>query len=810
MTEQLKQYESTDPDHVSEKEEETPFNFIPANHEEPPSQIDDSPKREPEVHHLAKLNKEKKDRVKIWNTLPEKEKEYIEESAIKVRYWRRELQKSNNLNVEFYLEDENLPQWEKIDKKRKDGVKLLVGDQLIGCIHDYKPKLKRLIIKDVKDARTALKKIPDSGELTEKTVHLTSQYKQQVEACGKFAQGDIVNADLSSFLATPEEIIPQLFHSDFDIERFKREIIDDKLKNDETQKMAVAAALSKKPICLIQGPPGTGKTTVIVESVQQLIKRNRDTKILVVSQTNMAVDNVLEKLPEDISFMRLASKSAIENEKIPSKVQKHLFDEKLKLWRDQTIKKSRGHLEGLPKYDKELLDLYRNFRIEKKNIKKINQFRKLYKNKGIHVDHRNRLSDLFGSTDDLKKIEGIFLNNLGERLITLHAIQGDWFSFIQDHKSTIKNGSEDIDLQTAFCRSMSVIGSTCNHIDSGHYSRMGFKFDYMIMDESSKATCAEALVPINMSENLILIGDHKQLPPFVTREEAVRSKIKDELEDNGLDIDKTYGVSLFETLIKQFEDSDQLKEYQIMLKTQYRMPRQLGHLISQYIYNGKLKNVDLNLLPEYDEEKAHGLQLKKPMISIDGEEVPNCIIFVSTSQEENPYDNGDKLNRRNPCNLTIIQDVLKRLNNLYTDKKYTDKKNVPDIGVIAAYRAQVDLLKTKINLKEYPTFCSKIGINTVDGFQGQERDIIIYDIVRSEQGAGNTGFLDDPKRINVAFSRARKLLIVVGDSEYILKRVRPSHNPDSKTPDPLVIREIVRQLEKWGCIHSSMGDAING
>ncbi|MBL0248727.1 MAG: hypothetical protein IPQ28_14410 [Sphingobacteriales bacterium] len=139
----------------------------------------------------------------------------------------------------------------------------------------------------------------------------------------------------------------------------------------------------------------------------------------------------------------------------------------------------------------------------------------------------------------------------------------------------LNDGSTEIDLRTAFVKSVNVIGATCIHIASSQYSKINFRFDYVIMDESSKASPAETLVPINMGHNIILIGDHKQLPPVITREEAVKQKVKEKLEDNGLDIEKEFGESLFEKLITEFEANPNLQSYIRMLDIQYRMPRQI-------------------------------------------------------------------------------------------------------------------------------------------------------------------------------------------------------------------------------------------
>lgn len=744
-----------------------------------------------DVNKLAELNQAKKDAITTWKTLPEKEKEYIEEQAFKVKYIKRECS-NNKLNIKFTL-NSYFQDWGKIKDKKNNEIILSIDDTFIGKILDYRPNEKVLIIKD---SKLSIDEIPYCGQLIEDVQQEVSQYKKQVEACEKLEKKDIVNPKLAGFIATPETI-PQLSNLDIDYDYWENKIISDILKADETQKKAVIESIHRKPVYLIQGPPGTGKTTVIVELVQQLIQQEPDIKILVVSQSNLAVDNVLERLPKKILFMRLASEHAVEKDNILPSMEEYLFDEKLKIWVDKTIKKSDDNFERrFSKIDKLLSNLYVKFRA----MTTIDEFKGEYK-KGMGGNYYGKL---FDSCKTYLEVKEVFSKELGNEFIEFQKIQKDWTSFIsnatsKNSTSVLKNGSEDINLQAAFVKTMNVFGATCIHIASSKYNKINLKFDYMIMDEASKATSAEALVPITMSKNLILIGDHKQLPPVITREKAIKEKVKEKLEDEGMDVDKTYGTSLFEDLINKFEESNQLSLYKIMLDIQYRMPRQLGYLISEHIYDGKLKNPDINRLPNYDKDKDHQLQLKNQMVEINGEKIPNSIIMVSTSKQDNPTDNGNKFKRSNKCNVNVITQIMEQLN-----KKYKDKKAKFSIGIIAGYRGQVALLKNEINLKEYESFATK-DINTVDKFQGAERDVIIYDIVRSDNSNSMIGFLEDYRRINVAFSRAKKLLIIVGDSEYILKRAKAS---SLKSDEKLVIKEMIRQLEECGCIYDSLEEAL--
>ncbi|WP_299253787.1 AAA domain-containing protein [uncultured Lacinutrix sp.] len=772
-----------------------------------------------ELNMLSELNKQHHDALKKWAILPKNEKKFIEDKAFKAQYFVRENTKSNNQDIVFKL-NEKFRDWKAIKELRKEKVILSINEDRIGEILTYNPKEFTITIRDTK---RSIDEIPETGELIQDVSQETSQYKKQEEACDQFKIRNVQNPHIASILATPENM-PSPNRVVLDYDDFENKVFSEYLKNDDSQKEAVLEALNKKPVYLIQGPPGTGKTTVIVELVQQLVSQNSNVKILITSQSNLAVDNVLERLPEDILFMRLASEQAAEKGNISEQIKEHLFDTKLKNWVSETQEKSTEYINnrfGEKFKNKALISFYSIYgRLSKaKNDKAfVNKFL------GELRVKPNYIKRLFEKVNSKKDIDSIFKKELGADYMSLLKIQKDWFAFTSNatsddgkkKKSMLNNGSTEIDLHTAYCKTINVFGATCIHIASSKYSDIDFKFDYVIMDESSKASPAETLVPSNMAKNLILIGDHKQLPPVITRENAIKDKVKEELNDNGLDFDKEFGASLFESLITAFKDNNSLLSYTKMLDIQYRMPRQLGALISKHFYEGDLKNPDTRLesLKTYDNDKAHNLNLKTPTVSILDKfsntqvNVPSSILFISTSNQDLPYDNNNKFNRSNTCNVTVIQEVLKTLNKQYIENIESD--NPFNIGVIAGYRGQVNLLKDTIDTKKYSNFYNKpeslIEINTVDKFQGAERDIIIYDIVRSSAAESVIGFLDDYRRINVAFSRAKRLLIIVGDSEYILKRAKLHPNSNF---EELKLKSIVQELEQQGLVFNTLNDAIN-
>ena len=754
-----------------------------------------------DIHRLSLLHTEQKEKLNLWQKLPETEKEYIEKNAFKVKYTNRELSQNGERIIFTLNDDEKKISWGKVRALKDEQKILFVDDIFVGQINDWKSDSKTITISD---PRCNIEELPEQGELSEDIRQETSQFKKQVESCQKFLKRDVVNTELCDIVATPDDRIGCRVHG-LDYDGFENQLYNENLKNAPSQLEAVLEAINYKPIYLIQGPPGAGKTTVIVETIRQLVKRQKDIKILLTSQSNLAVDNVLEKLIDckDIPFIRLASDNAVENDNVSEKMKEHCYEEKLKKWISETEKKSIDYLSHhFPKQEniKELQELYKVYETTKSENKYVDFSKRLN-------FCSNYIKRLFEDANDFKSAEKVFETQFGKDYFLLKKIQKDWFSFIDNSlvdadpdgkrkKAMLNNGSQEIDFLTAMLMKTNVVGATCIHIASSKYSRENFKFDYVIMDESSKATPAESLVPLSMGHNIIMIGDDKQLPPVITREDAVKDEIKEKLDDEGLDIDKTYGESLFEKIKKTFEQSNSNSRFVKMLDIQYRMPKQIGSLISEFFYDGKLKNPEFE---DYDESKNHGLNLKKP----------TSIVFFSTSNKENRQDNGIKEKRQNQCNVEVIKELLEKLNDLYPDNL---QKEIPfSIGIIAGYRGQVELLKQQINPLHYSNFVHNnkplIEINTVDKFQGAERDIIIYDIVRSSLGQDNIGFLADYRRINVAFSRAKRLLFIVGDSNYILKRARFT---SSEKFSEFKLRQITERLEEEGLIFNTLNDIFNG
>ena len=244
-------------------------------------------------------------------------------------------------------------------------------------------------------------------------------------------------------------------------------------------------------------------------------------------------------------------------------------------------------------------------------------------------------------------------------------------------------------------------------------------FDLAVIDEACQSTEPGCWGPLLMADKLILAGDHCQLPPTVLSDEASREGFK---------------VSLLERLIETFGDSVHRR-----LDVQYRMHEDIMRFSSDCFYDGSLiahESVKGHLLSD-DEDYETDVIDASPITFID-------TAGADYSEELEP----DGLSKRNPQEASL---VVKKVEQLF------EAGVMPkDIAVIAPYAAQVRLLRDELRIPS-------IEVDTVDGFQGREKEAVVISLVRSNP-ENEIGFLADTRRMNVALTRARKKLIVVGDS----------------------------------------------
>lgn len=250
----------------------------------------------------------------------------------------------------------------------------------------------------------------------------------------------------------------------------------------------------------------------------------------------------------------------------------------------------------------------------------------------------------------------------------------------------------------------------------------GQKFGTLFIDEAAQALEPACWIAIRKASRVILAGDHCQLPPTVKSIAALRGGL---------------GTTLMERIVKQKPETVTL------LKTQYRMNEQIMRFSSDWFYGGMIEAAL--------QVRFRGiLDLDNPMTWIDTSAVAGKEEFV-----------GESFGRINRAEADMTLDVLQEYFTRIGKARVLEERI--DVGVISPYRAQVQLLRRLIRKKEFfKPYRGLISVNTVDGFQGQERDVIVISLVRANAD-GQIGFLSDLRRMNVAITRARMKLMIMGD-----------------------------------------------
>jgi superfamily I DNA and/or RNA helicase len=422
---------------------------------------------------------------------------------------------------------------------------------------------------------------------------------------------------------------------------------------NEFQQEAVKRCLAATDAALVHGPPGTGKTTVLVEIIRQAAAEGA--RVLATAPSNIAVDNMLEKLQDSglrlvrlghpartLESLRHANLSALVEED-PS------YDEvkELDAWRERLVKRrsrfGRGQLgyEERQERDREIAKLWRQAR-------------------------------------DIE-------SDISRRIIA----------------------------------SAQVVLSTHGGLSRGLVKG---NFDLVALDEASQATEPLSWVPLTMGERAVFAGDSMQLPPTIYSQEAAEQGLSTTLFDRLKDILPA--------------------NLQTLLRVQYRMHETIMRFSSDQFYEGKLI--------AHESVAAHTAAELPQVEATDLTSTP--LTFVDTAGAGYAESWNELLeSRENLGEAKLALRLLEKVLGAGIDPR--------QLALITPYVAQVKLLKSLVKVPG-------LEIGSVDGFQGREKEVTIVSLVRNNE-AGEVGFLSDIRRMNVAMTRARRLLIVIGDSATI-------------------------------------------
>ncbi|MFN8398770.1 MAG: AAA domain-containing protein [Anaerolineales bacterium] len=435
-----------------------------------------------------------------------------------------------------------------------------------------------------------------------------------------------------------------------------------------SQVQAIEFALSAEDVAIIHGPPGTGKTTTLVELIRQITKKGG--RVLAVASSNLAVDNLLERLiAAGEHAIRLGHPARVTPE-----MREHMLD--LLVEHHPDVKIAQKLTRDAHSLRKQASKFFR--------IKPDPTYRQ-----SLREEAKQMLNEA---------------NQIEEQVV-----------------ASILNGAQ-------------VVCATATGLEPERLR--GNRFDWCIMDEASQSTEPAAWIGLQYAERLVLAGDHFQLPPTVVSNEAARGGFQVSM------MERILNLAAGETLSK-------------LLSVQYRMHEDIMRFSSDVFYDGQL---------QADETVRTALLVDLPHVS-EATLTTRAVHFIDTagaSYDEEPEPDGES--RLNPLEAEL---VVKKVNELLAHGVAAEQ-----IAVISPYSAQVKLLRQKLN--KYASSAAEDGglskqgieVDSVDGFQGREKEVIVVSLVRSNP-EGEVGFLADTRRMNVAMTRAKRSLIVIGDSATI-------------------------------------------
>jgi hypothetical protein len=508
---------------------------------------------------------------------------------------------------------------------------------------------------------------------------------------------------------------------------------------NEGQRRAVTKALAAPDIFFLQGPPGTGKTTVIAELCRQMVSQGKRT--LIASQANLAVDNALGSLYP-------AGRPSPE----------------LRPLRDLDSRR-----------EMDMDDDYKKFLATR-----------------IVPHWLRQVADACDAT----------LKDAAGHDNRWAALKRAWADHLRS-SNPADNGEE---MRKLYKRHANVIAATCNRTGRrDFYQSVEFdpSFDLVVVDEVSKATPPELLMPLLLGRRSVLVGDQRQLPPVFRSESFEEAVANEELKNEMLNnFGAMVSASLFEELFITAPDA--LRE---TLREQYRMHPHIMHAVNHFYpdKHGKGILVAGGGEKELHQRKQHGLSVRgngaRPTLTAD-----QHVLWVDSTRDEHGHQvsEGAKrgTSRWNPFEIELIEDFLHHMDESLVS--IHPKKNAKlDVGVISFYLAQTNELKERVGAKGRAGWRHlDVQVNTVDQFQGRECSVVIVSLVRAGEVSGE--FVKDYRRINVAFSRAKNLLVIVGGRSAFGSAAVPICPVGGGEPNARnVYQDIAKQIIIRGCLRDA-------
>jgi serine/threonine protein kinase/KaiC/GvpD/RAD55 family RecA-like ATPase len=546
---------------------------------------------------------------------------------------------------------------------------------------------------------------------------------------------------------------------------------------NDAQKEAFARLVSTGPLCLLQGPPGTGKTEFIAAFSHYLISEVGARNILLTSQSHEAVNTAAErirshcrKLKTELDVVRLSNSEQVVSDELRDVYSRAIVNQQRESFRAEMAHRlslmapslgvSGAFLQRLVTVQQLVGGLVKGLARLTADLKAEGDHEATGSENAATLDEmRFELLQLLSHDFELEVDEEgppqMWLEQMQSKVasdfgIRSHELKRCLAIISLSDDMLERMGSEKANYDEFLVRTRTLVCGTCVGIGLNHLKLADGRFDWVIIDEAARSSPTELAIAMQVGRRVLLVGDHRQLPPFY--EDEHRKAIARSLE-----LHTTSGE--FQHIMRSdFERAFESPYGQLAsatLKTQYRMQPAIGNMVSEVFYQGLLETGE-RPIPEHFQRS------------------PNCLEEVCSWLDTGAV--GNRAYHQTPngsmslINHAEVEAIMQMLREIEQQTEFSDglidemsRTQEPAIGIICMYGDQKKLMRRKFAEQNWPdAFKRLVKIDTVDSYQGKENRIVIISLTRSCADL-SSGFLRSSNRVNVALSRAMDRLVVVGD-----------------------------------------------